>query len=75
MPVYKHLRTGQLVAADADYITALGADKYEKVADESRSEMRARVLAEARAAKVELDDDISDEEVASMAAANQEGND
>lgn len=57
MPVWKNKRTGHTVSADADYIDALGADKYEKVADESADERRLREQEEARAAKVELDDE------------------
>jgi len=74
MPLYKHLRTGETVAADAEFIEAAGADNYEKVADESRDEARAREIAEARAAKVELDyDDEAPADGSIVAPA--EGND
>jgi hypothetical protein len=62
MPVYKHNRTGNTVAADQATIDALGADKYEKIADESPDEEALRVRAEAEAAKVDVED-LSNEEL------------
>jgi len=72
MPVWKNKRTGHTVSADADYIDALGADKYEKVADESADERRLREQEEARAAKVELDDEEWDANHPNRAAVGDE---
>ncbi len=64
MPVYKNKRTGQTFEADADYVSALRADNYELVADESPEERRAREKAEALANKVEVEGltDVDDDE-------------
>jgi len=66
MPVYKNIRTGATFEADADYVSALREGNFELVAEESPAEKERREIAEAVAAKVEVEgltdrDDIDGE--------------